>query len=99
MNRRNFLKHSAMAATPAMAQYPQLHVEPVRMKAGFAEREITPKVDPAKIHDPLKVRAAVFDDGQRQAALVGVDALFVARPVVLAARRQIQERCGIPPRP
>jgi len=97
MNRRNFLKHGALAATPAMAQYPQVHVEPVRMKAGFAQRDITPKVDPAKIHDPLKVRAAVFDDGQTQVALVGVDAISVARPMVLAARRQIQERCGIPP--
>ena len=97
MNRRDFLKHSALAATPAMAQYPQLHVEPARMKAGFAERDITPKVETARIHDPLKVRAAVFDDGKMQVALVGVDALFVARPVVLAARRQIQERCGIPP--
>lgn len=97
MNRRDFLKAGALAAAPAGAQYPQLHVEPLRMKAGFAERDITPRVDPAKIHDPLKVRAAVFDDGSMQVALVGIDAIAVARPVVLAARRQIEERCGIPP--
>jgi len=77
------------------------------LKVGFAERDITP--DPGmevpggyvkerewKIHDPCKVRAAVFDDGQSQVALVGIDALIVPRHLVVAAREIIHKRSGIP---
>ncbi|MCX6623253.1 MAG: hypothetical protein NTY38_19750, partial [Acidobacteria bacterium] len=46
-------------------------------------------------HDPCKVRAAVFDDGQRRVAVVGLDALVVPRGMVQAARRRITERSGI----
>ena len=78
------------------------------LKVGFAERDITPdlgmevpggyvKAYEWKIHDPCKVRAMVFDDGRTRLALVGVDALIVPRYVVQAARKIIQERCGIPP--
>lgn len=78
------------------------------LKVGFAERDITPdlgmevpggyvKEREWKIHDPCKVRAVVFDDGRTRIALVGLDALIVPRYVVVAARRTIQERCGIPP--
>ena len=49
------------------------------------------------LHDPCKVRAAVFDDGRRPVALVGVDALVVPRQLVTAARRRIAEKCGILP--
>ncbi len=77
-------------------------------KAGFSERDITPeagaempgnygKVYGRSIHDPCKVRAAVFDDGRKRAALVGIDALVAPRPMVLEARRLIQARCGLPP--
>ena len=80
----------------------------VSLRVGFAERDITP--DPGmevpggyvkehfrEIHDPCKVRVVVFDDGRTRVALVGLDALIVPRYVVLAARRIIQERCGIRP--
>ena len=78
------------------------------VKAGFAERDITPdlgmevpggygKAFSKKIHDPCKVRACVFDDGEHRVALVGLDAIGEPRSLVLAARAKIEERCGIPP--
>jgi hypothetical protein len=48
-------------------------------------------------HDRCKVRAGVFNDGATRVALVGVDAGAVPRAIVQAARKQIQEQCGIPP--
>jgi neutral ceramidase len=79
-----------------------------QLKAGFAERDITPDIGMEKpgnyikehhrrFHDPCKIRVAVFDDGRKRVALVGVDAVMIPRPVVLAARKQIQQQCGIPP--
>ena len=76
------------------------------IKAGFAERDITPgigmeqpggygKVYHRKFHDPCKVRVAVFDDGQRKVALVGTDTLIIPRGVVLSARAEIEKLCGI----
>jgi neutral ceramidase len=78
------------------------------VKAGFAERDITPGIGMEQpggygksyhrtFHDPCKVRAAVFDDGQKRIALVGLDSLIVPRTVVLKARAQIQKITGLPP--
>ena len=78
------------------------------VKVGFAERDITPEIGmevpggygkafSTKIHDPCKARAAVFDDGRKKVALVGLDALVVPRSLVLEARALIEKRSGIAP--
>lgn len=81
-------------------------VEAAALKAGFAERDITPdigmeepggygKVYHRTFHDPCKVRAVVFDDGNQRVALVGIDLLLITRHLTKEARAEIQKRCGI----
>ncbi len=97
---------AAILATSAFAQKPA--DAPATLKAGFAERDITPDIGMEApggygksyhraFHDPCKVRAAVFADGKQRVALVGVDILFVTRSLVKDARAEIQKRCGITP--
>lgn len=77
-------------------------------KAGYAETDITPDIGMEQpggygkafhktLHDPCKVRVAVFDDGQKRAALVGLDLLMIPRDLVQRARARIQKECGIEP--
>jgi neutral ceramidase len=78
------------------------------MKAGFATADITPalgmeapggylKAYVQRIHDPLKVRAAVLDDGQFTLAFVGVDTCMLTdREMLARARAEVEGRCGIP---
>lgn len=76
------------------------------IQAGFAERDITPAIGSEQpggygksyhrtFHDACKVRVAVFDDGKKRAAIIGLDSLVVPRQVVLDARAEIEKRTGI----
>ncbi|MFO1486192.1 MAG: hypothetical protein U1F71_22715 [Verrucomicrobiaceae bacterium] len=101
---RSTLLLTALLATALHAQTPQPAASSI--KAGFAERDITPDIGMEQpggygksfhksFHDPCKVRAAVFDDGKKTAAVVGLDSLVVPRQVVLDARAQIEKATGI----
>ena len=79
-----------------------------KIRAGFAYRDITPDIGAeqpggygksyhTKFHDTCKVRVAVFDDGVKKAAIIGLDALVVPQKVVADARAIIAKETGIPP--
>lgn len=87
---------------------PAASAAPPAFTAGFAERDVSPEVGMEQpggygkayhrsFHDPCKVRAAVFGDGKARVAVVGIDALFIRRATVAAAREAIRRRCGIEP--
>jgi hypothetical protein len=78
------------------------------MKAGFHTTDITPaigmevpggylKAFVQAIHDPLKARAAVLDDGSTTLAFVGLDTcLFQSTSIRDRIRAEVEQRCGIP---
>lgn len=80
------------------------------LRAGAARIEITPgagealplagygsRVDPHKgVHDPLYVRALVVDDGERQAAVVSCDVLYVTEEMWQRTSARLARELGIP---
>jgi hypothetical protein len=95
-------QQKAPAAPKAPAPKPSI------FKAGFAERDITPDIGMEApggygksyhrvFHDPCKVRVAVFDDGKKRVALIGMDMLFVTRAFTKEVRAEIEKKCGIKP--
>ncbi len=94
-----------LSALTAQAQTPPATISSI--KVGFTYRDITPDIGMEQpggygksfhrtFHDACKVRVAVFDDGKKRAAVVGLDLLAIPRSVVLAARAEIEKACGIP---
>ena len=49
------------------------------------------------VHDPLWAKAVVLDDGQQRIGIVAIDTLIVTRDFTQAVRKEIEQRCGIPP--
>jgi hypothetical protein len=89
-----------LPATTRAAETPPL-------RAGFAEADITPKIGMEApggygksyhqtVHDPCKVRVAVFDDGKKRIAVAAVDALALHGVMVQAVRKAVTAKCGIP---
>lgn len=92
---------TALTTLSAQPVLPSSHI-----KAGFAERDITPEIGMEQpggygkafhrtFHDPCKVRVALFDDGKKTAVVIGLDLLVVPRQIVLEARAQIEKATGI----
>lgn len=76
------------------------------MRAGFAEGDISPEIGMEQpgnygksfhktFHDPCKVRVAVFQDGGKKVALVGIDALGIDKSLVQKVRNEVYKKCGI----
>jgi neutral ceramidase len=77
------------------------------LQVGFGVGDVTPEVGMEMpggffkrkgtgIRDKLLAIACVVHDGTNTVALVGLDALFITRPTVEAARRTIQQATNIP---
>jgi hypothetical protein len=71
---------------------------------GFAEADVTPKLDPkkpvfmagfgpnraaTKVHDPIMARAVVLSDGTKKIALVSVDVVGLFNAVAESVRKQV----------
>jgi neutral ceramidase len=79
------------------------------LKAGVAKLDITPpvgvrmagfagRVFPSlAVHDPLRARALVLDDGGRRAALVGLDLIGISDQTVAEVRKAAGSSAGIAP--
>ncbi len=78
------------------------------MKAGFAQVDITPPIDPSAaegfmrrkmigVHDPLLAVACVMGEAADRVAIVGIDCGVVLRSMTDSARAKIASSVGIAP--
>ncbi|MCM8756891.1 MAG: hypothetical protein NC823_00220 [Candidatus Omnitrophica bacterium] len=78
------------------------------MKAAFQEEDITPWVGTERpggygkaynqeVHDPIKIRALMVDDGEKTAVFIGTDLLVIPRKLVVAIRERLQQKFNLPP--
>src|SRR6516162_2167237 len=77
------------------------------LQVGFGIGDITPEIGAEMpggfskrtgkgVRDKLLAVACVIHDGNKTAALVGIDTLFITRPTVEVARRAIQKATKVP---
>ena len=77
------------------------------LQVGFGIGDITPEIGAEMpggfskrtgkgVRDKLLAVACVIHDGNKTAALVGIDSLFITRPTVEVARRAIQKATKVP---
>jgi neutral ceramidase len=78
------------------------------VKAGFHTADITPAIGMEapggylkayieRIHDPLKVRAAVFEEGDERLGFLSLDTCYFQSPrLITQIRAEAEQRCGIP---
>jgi hypothetical protein len=82
--------------------------KPRLFRAGAATSNITPRLGTSinghftdraatHIHDELHARCLVLDDGQTRLAIVVCDSCMIPREVMDAAKRRVQEQCGLAP--
>ncbi len=79
------------------------------LQAGVATVDITPPVGTwlagfagrykgsEGIHDPLRARALVLDDGETRLLIITCDILSLAYPFIDDLKARIESECGLPP--
>jgi neutral ceramidase len=81
---------------------------PRQLRAGAAASNITPRLGVSingyfndrratHVHDELHARCLVLDDGQTRLALVVCDSCMIPREVMDAAKRKVEQQCGLSP--
>jgi len=91
----------AAPAAPAKSGEP-----PRQLRAGAAASNITPRLGTSingyftdrsatHVHDELHARCLVLDNGRARLAVVVCDSCMIPREVTDAARRRIEEKCGL----
>ena len=73
MERRDFIRSSALLAAVPFVGRGADAVEETRLRAGFARVDITTTEGP--VHDPVFAKALVLDDGAHRVALVSLDTI------------------------